>query len=1070
MNNLSTPAKMKNVVSVATLPRVLYSPVNHYLEYKNTLATNDPSEGKSIHFPINIDTEFVSTPLHWSETTIDINGRKVNRKTRQSDRLHITTQIRAIGQKEGVIFASRECADKLPRHKPLTTGFDPVDYLIHLGYDARLRKHQLESSTRAEKNAFNKLPEFRFVLFAHFAPAELMLIVRDDYWTDFDKLVSTPDDSGKPRFSMKRRLQAITEIVTKQGGKFTKNTVDVGWTLHLQGRLFRVLIEWVDTCALHGMSSYKAICEASRVKLDYKDNFSSEEKSRMLDMAIDRPKDFDDYALGDLYVFDALVGNAENFKTVYQALGVAEYYKEPALTIGATIKNLFEAKLAKNLGLNYHDKDQMEFLRSNFLTVASAKYLRQSVETTRCLLAKVEGGRCTNNRPDVVQLESELCDIDFAGCYAEGLRYQPYPIGKPEYVVYPSDERSEFWTLAEFRKTLGSELVPGLWCARVWSKEKLEYGQDFLSSWFVPSVGDDLLKLGKYVVNLANDTENAEIDDHPEFDLEDGNLKIFSNEIVNGIITSEFLDWLDHVASKRQKKELESKLFVKAAMYYSREQEIKEGTSEEKFAKLVQGFSEHTRGHKVKRVGRKGNKRNLNEDGQFHGWFSVTIGDLIINDLLMWRKFYQKTEGKKQPLDLCFKLCCNTLYGDMTSKFFDCANTVVGNCVTARARAVVWYSEKGLNALQSITDGGGFELNRVAYPTSKRFRINGENVVDLYALDERDINRSRNLRFAPLGGSERIYFKEWVEKDYNGKKYHEPLVAIVKDGIEQVLELKDAERWVNVTAMEHLQTQFANVAVLHSPTQKLDVQIVDGKPVKVFSDRKGMFSYEMKGFFTGGAFHGSANYLLLSPAGNITKMRSYETNKAHESIGVERRFVEELNEYIPHPVITERYGLKNNPAVDFLNGLLGGHGLDRQVTFVKTRIVKPNDYKNKYAKYRRLGLTVGDNYLVSGLLREFSLSQFRFRTMDQFVAWEKKITNLKDRYGQSIERYFIDDDGNLDYPRMVSTVLEMIKDGNTRPIETLDPRWNQSRPGKSDHPSFEAFIAIRNLLDQGVDD
>jgi hypothetical protein len=91
-------------------------------------------------------------------------------------------------------------------------------------------------------------------------------------------------------------------------------------------------------------------------------------------MAVDKPDDFDNYALGDLNGYEALLGNADNFKKVYKALGIEHFYKHPALTIGATVKNLFEAKLCAEIGVNYLAKNEINYLKDKFLAPVSAKF------------------------------------------------------------------------------------------------------------------------------------------------------------------------------------------------------------------------------------------------------------------------------------------------------------------------------------------------------------------------------------------------------------------------------------------------------------------------------------------------------------------------------------------------------------------------------------------------------------------------------------------------------------------------------------------------------------------------
>lgn len=1051
------------------LPSIFYKPVDHYLDYENPVT--DIGDMSTVHVPLNIDTEFQSFPLHWSESLETIEGVQKLREQRQTGRQHLTTQIRGIHQTEGKIYTAREVSEIIPRHKVLTAGFDPVDYLNDLGCDVTIKRYDPTKTSKKFKANFRKqYPEMRFVLFAHFATAELMLIVRDGFWTDFEHLTAEKepknDSAGNPRFTLKRHLKAITEKKNpKNGNKIVHNFIELPWVVRVNNFEYRVTVEWVDTCALHGIASYKNICKSSNVKLIYKDNFTSEEKRRMLEMAVKRPVDFDNYSLGDLSCFDALVGNAENFKTVYQALGIEQSFKPPALTIGATVKNIFEAKLCDVLNIEYGKKSNdlpeeftLNYLRENFLSPVSAKTLRQNPGLTRCLTAKVEGGRCRNNRPTVTTLETPLCDIDVSGCYAEGLRSQPYPIGNPEILDFEATNKSDYWTLEQFLKNYKGELVRGLWVARVWTDETLECPQDFLASWFVPSVGDDLLALGKYIIKEANDTENQNVDESPEFDLEDGNLKIFNTEVVNGVITQDFIDWLDNVASRNQKSKLKKKLKIKAAIVYPKSWEIKGENPVEKYRFLIEQSNSHADSDKVERVKRKGRKKLRKEDGQFHGWFSVNLGDLIMDELLTWRKFYKVRDGKKSPMDIVMKLCCNTLYGDMTSKYFDSANVVVGNNVTARARSMVWYAEKALNGVQTITDGGAFELNSVCYPRTKKDRLTGENTVNLYFLDG-DGMRKKHLIFKPLGNCDSISI-EWVDSE-KGKL---PILVLEKDETITRLEGSKAEQWINETAMEHLRKQFPKIPILHCESKGINVSIEDNKPVRTYTKRIGLFSFEMKAFFDSGAFHGSGNYLLVNPNGETLKMRSYETTKPHDSI--DSALSERLDdrEMVYTPYLTERYGVSNNPAKDFMHGILTGAYLNRQVPFVKEGILKPSDYKEHHSKYRNFGLVPGDGLYKCGLLREFSLSQFTFPNMKTFILWDKKIGRLKDKYGQSMERYFTDDEGTLDFNTMTLEIDQLVREGYTDPIKRLDSNYQKSRVGSSEHPQYKTLVSIKDLL------
>ena len=134
----------------------------------------------------------------------------------------------------------------------------------------------------------------------------------------------------------------------------------------------------------------------------------------------------------------------------------------------------------------------------------------------------------------------------------------------------------------------------------------------------------------------------------------------------------------------------------------------------------------------------------------------------------------------------------------------------------------------------------------------------------------------------------------------------------------------------------------------------------------------------------------------------------------------------------------------------------------RQMTFVKDAILKVSDYKNRLATWEDLGLLPGDSFYKPGLLREFSLSQFTFQSLGQYNAWDKAIFRAKEDYGQSLEMYFLNDDGTLDYEEMLKTVDRMISDGVDKPFHVLSKsRHDWKTLG---HPSKETYGRVKELL------
>lgn len=1027
---------LSQVVTGCQVPSFAVSRKNgEYLVNKGHLQSS-VVEG-NVWIPLNIDTEFWSVWDNWlSGEVSNVRFKKhmdalVNAP---SGRLGITTQIKGIHiDSPALIYSHDEVADLIPRHRKAKFEFHPADYLSSLGYEVTLERYEWGKTPKG-------LPIVHFMLYAHFALAESMMIVKNGYRDDFDTLMRA--NGNKPRFEMTRRLRAVTP-----GKRGESDHAILPWVMTINGVAYQVAVIWVDTGAMHGIAGYKDVCEAVGIKLEDKDNFTSEEKGRMLEMSIDRPEDFDAYSLGDLHPYDIYEKNAEQFGNIYKALGLTP--KIPKPTIGATVRDLFLTALQDHLGA---DEETFKMVVKDLLEPISAGSLRMKSDRTSALLAKVVGGRCRNNRPTHTRLTaSVICDLDISGCYGEGQRNQLYMVGKPEIIDYPADSkvndymnlkelmdggRSKGWT--GLRSELGSE---GTWFGVVSTNEPLKLAQDFLSSWFLDGKsGVDLMV--KFVGRMASDTELEAVD---EFDEEKGTLKILNHEIHNAVITHEFLQWLDNVCSTQQRKELYEKLVVKSFVYYP---ESKRCSS---FEDLLEVYKTWNGKNTVKRKGKGRCAYNTFEDGECHAWYGVNIGELLIDDLIANRKLYPK----KTPLNTLFKLCINTLYGDMTSKFFTSANVVVGNNITARARALAWYMEKGLFGFQTITDGCAFDLNKVVNPKDGR-RLTATEFVNLYRRIK-DANASLTPigSHATLGSIGKVEHIELVWVDIEGKLQAKLILHGQNGGVNEYLG-NDAFDWINKVSMEHLQMLFPDIDVLHKDSTSLKpFKNPDGKAGKDYKPRKGQFEFEAKDFYTDGAFHGTANYCLSNPNGETIKFRAYETKKYHESVEMNGKGLQ----------ITGRYGSNNNPAKDFIRQLTRDpSAVKRQAVFVKQSILKVSDYKNRAATYSQKGIYPGDTYHKSGLLREFSLSQFTFKTLEQYQGWNKAIFRRKDKYGQSIEAFFTNPDGTLDYQSMVEAVDKMIDSDVSDPFKELDRHDNAFKRLEINHPHWATLQIVRQKL------
>ena len=183
---------------------------------------------------------------------------------------------------------------------------------------------------------------------------------------------------------------------------------------------YRLIFDFVDLSAMQGKISYNSVLE--NLNMDTSDkNLLDDLKDNMLLAMLDKPDDFQKYALGDLNIYEAFKKTNDLFTNVYKDLKLDNYITEIMLTTGSTVNQLQKSILLKYLGLNDLSKDNLKKL--NMLTKpASASNLRsyinahEKIKNGGCLkrqfLSKTMGGRCYNNRMEIRASSSDftLCD------------------------------------------------------------------------------------------------------------------------------------------------------------------------------------------------------------------------------------------------------------------------------------------------------------------------------------------------------------------------------------------------------------------------------------------------------------------------------------------------------------------------------------------------------------------------------------------------------------------------------------------------------------------------------------
>jgi len=973
------------------IPPLFYLSKQDYLYPDTPIA--DP-KGQSAYLPIEIDTEFFHLDY-------DINHAGQFKRVQKT----LTNQLRAIAVDEALIFAHPDISD-IARHPVFSSGFSVVDYLQALGHNASLRR----VNTPIGRNEY---PVLMIHLYSFFAVAELFRIFLGEFLDDIKHITLHP---GKQSIDQGRRTIASNTL-----HKGYSPWIELPWILTLNNYDYQVCISLFDTCAVHGNSSYKNFCTNSGLKLDYKDLFTSAEKADMCRMYIERPIDFDLYSIGDLWNYKALLMNAENFKLIYKSLGLEDYFTLPRLTIGATVANMIEASILKMFA--HHSYIETGYTKSaiikEFCSYSTASWLKKKTTTTACYNSKVDGGRCRNNRPTDVRINGVICDTDISGCYGEGLRAQLYPLGKPVVLEYPIHSPiNDYKTLRQFLKKYGKELVPGLWQARVSTREGyvLKYPQDFIVSWIPP----------KDISKMITDSEAPGAD---EWWNEDnvGLTKIFTNQVHLGLIQHDFVQWLDEIATSRQRKELLDNLIVVTALFYPDSERV------DSIEKLIKCHQTHTGKNTATIKKKKQKTTEIMTRQECHSWYGINVGEMLVNLLLIERKKHPK----ESPLNLLYKLCINTAYGDFVSQFFKISNVCVGNNITARARALAWYMEKGLHGFQTITDGCAFDLNRVLYPKDCK-KITGENTVNLYAnLKE----GSRDYPRKPLG--ELDYIDILPIKTHNEQKQKNEWkgsLILYQDNESTILSPQQSKKWLDTKVAEHLRNLFPKVDVLHQSTKNV-----------YGNERIGQFEFETKDIYNSAAFHGTANYVLSIENQDKVRMRSY-TPREHRAFELAADDLQVLREDY-HPSNEFLSMLQENPQ-----------RVKRSEVYLNTKILKIRDWRRNYSSWQYSEVFPGCTVENAALLRELSLSQFTFQTHEQYKAWSKEADNLRRHYGQSYEMFFVDKEGYLNYQELVNEVDAAIRAGKMSFFDGVDKRKAHTYRDCQRHPQLSALEVAQSQL------
>ena len=870
-------------------------------------------------------------------------------------RSHLSTQVKHIFNKPFCFFTDYAISESGNGSLlPMDYDFIVQDYLKQFGID----------STIDIDDSDIKYPFLDIWLYSFFGIVDITLLAKSD--TNIADLIK----QGLNGSQINHDKRLSTEYNKPVTFPILINLADIDGNFHP----YKLRLRFIDIGALHGNATYKKVCDNVGIDTSAK-SLMDKYKSDMLTGLILYPQEYITYANGDLNVYDVLVAYESLMQDVYNDLDLSDYFQLPKLTIGATVVDIISAAIFKWQGLEptvYHNGKHKKSVLKEAMELASADYLKtRLVSSHKYLLGKIHGGRCHNNNPLMRYSENAIADYDIAGAYSSIMQQLPLFIGKPWFYDSAIDGEK---TLKEFLRCHETDFDDWHYVIYVATNELLEYEQDFLVTWKNPNVIKEQKTINGKIKSVAKKHKFTDSDGKDVYianaDYKSGACQIYKREVVNTPITSDTVKWIKSL-SKQARNDLLNKLIVKSAIGYKRKDKDKT-------------------------------------------WFSINLGELLINRLKGKRAYYKGLSNSKtdryNSLQELFKLIINTMYGDFCSKFFVTSNVVLGNNITQAIRLGMYLMEKGLNLQGSITDGCMGSLNKVIYPLDNR-SVKLNNLTSLYLLDKRELSRVLHIYLGALDNAKSITLS-WDELstpklpiltiDYGDK------ITIVKDELIDGKLHKNVNKWIDAKSWEHLNNLFPDFAYLLS-----------------------FLKIETKDVYDSYVYHGAANYELKNPNHKtpLYAMRGY--NKKSDAIAI---MYDETDNLIKLP----DYDNSSIPQ-EFLSQLHNGK-IKKLPAFIKPKILKAKEFK-AHNYIERSELQPGDNITSVGMPNYCSLSQFTFLTIKQREEWERAASRLKGKYQETFEVFFTDKNDILDYDLMNRELCELVNSGCTTPIKALSLKY-----------------------------
>lgn len=521
-------------------------------------------------------------------------------------------------------------------------------------------------------------------------------------------------------------------------------------------------IELVDICAMQGAKGLKTYLQNVGLSTEDKTTWDWNKHGNALDFLIQKPRDFINYIRGDV----------KYLKTVHDK--TIEFYNNIAATVGVKACDnwgLSTGKISARITSEWiasqpnvmlpttTDKNGESDLGAikpfywyNRLASPEAmKQLSHLVGNEALLyLGMTDGGRCVKERSTIDVLDGVLVDIDINGCYGNGLKNQIFPVGNPSIIKFPLQ-------FGEWEKQYVKYLIPGLWIARI-SWKNAPFKQDLLLS----KEEKTFTAWEWYQSHFSENNSDAD-------KQYDASMYLATNQVHMAAFNHDLYQVILKCAGDNELAWIRQNAVIECFAYYDKRDEID---------KVIPEMCEM---RSIKELGTCG----LNWCTK---WVRVNLNELVgklidrrathKNKVKLYTKYFGKDNKdavladietividaiELSPEDFQYnssiqefiKLIVNTIYGCIASSYFagegtGISNFIVGNNITARARTLAWCMAKGLYSLMIITDGGVFDVNKVAFYIRKSLDI----FTNLGFENFQDSSRRTVVEIKPIYGCE----------------------------------------------------------------------------------------------------------------------------------------------------------------------------------------------------------------------------------------------------------------------------------------------------------------------------